>query len=162
LTKIFAVPSLPTRFTQTPNDCGVKRTHRNNNEFNFDPRPRQQRIAGILSAYDELIENSQRRIKILESMARALYREWFVHFRFPGHENHPRVASPLGEIPLGWEVKSWANHFRKFGGGKDGQKTTHHGSFATDIPEARLHRGVLPGCSAKSFGRAIGRRRHRV
>ncbi|KAF0102533.1 MAG: type I restriction enzyme S subunit [bacterium] len=65
----------------------------------------QQRIAGILSAYDELIENSQRRIKILESMARALYREWFVHFRFPGHENHPRVASPLGEIPLGWEVK---------------------------------------------------------
>jgi type I restriction enzyme S subunit len=65
----------------------------------------QQRIAGILSAYDELIENSQRRIKILESMARALYREWFVHFRFPGHENHPRVASPLGEIPQGWSVK---------------------------------------------------------
>ena len=65
----------------------------------------QRRIAGILSAYDELIENSQRRIKILEAMARALYREWFVHFRFPGHENHPRVASPLGEIPQGWEVK---------------------------------------------------------
>ncbi len=65
----------------------------------------QQRIAGILSAYDELIENSQRRIKILEEMARALYREWFVHFRFPGHEHHPRVASPLGEIPQGWEVK---------------------------------------------------------
>ena len=65
----------------------------------------QQRIAGILSAYDELIENSQRRIRILETMARALYREWFVHFRFPGHENHPRVPSPLGEIPQGWEVK---------------------------------------------------------
>ena len=67
--------------------------------------PVQQRIAGILSAYDELIENSHRRIKILEAMARALYREWFVHFRFPGHENQPRVASPLGEIPQGWEVK---------------------------------------------------------
>ena len=65
----------------------------------------QQRIAGILSAYDELIENSQRRIKILEAMARGLYREWFVHFRFPGHKNHPRVASALGEIPQGWEVK---------------------------------------------------------
>ena len=65
----------------------------------------QRRIASILSAYDDLIENSQRRIKILESMARALYREWFVHFRFPGHENHPRVASPLGEIPEGWQVK---------------------------------------------------------
>jgi type I restriction enzyme S subunit len=74
-------------------------------KVNVPPLPVQQRIAGILSAYDELIENSQRRIKILESMARALYREWFVHFRFPGHENQPRVASPLGEIPQGWEVK---------------------------------------------------------
>jgi type I restriction enzyme S subunit len=72
------------------------------------PLPRlstQRRIAGILSAYDDLIENSQRRIKILESMARALYREWFVHFRFPGHESVPRVPSPLGEIPKGWGVK---------------------------------------------------------
>jgi type I restriction enzyme, S subunit len=69
------------------------------------PLPVQQRIAGILSAYDELIENSQRRIKILEAMARALYREWFVHFRFPGHESHPRVPSPLGDIPEDWEVK---------------------------------------------------------
>jgi type I restriction enzyme S subunit len=69
------------------------------------PLPVQKRIAGILSAYDELIENSQRRIKILEAMARALYREWFVHFRFPGHDSVPRVPSPLGEIPQGWEVK---------------------------------------------------------
>ena len=69
------------------------------------PLPIQRRIAGILSAYDELIENSQRRIKILESMARSLYREWFVHFRFPGHESVPRVPSPLGEIPQGWEVR---------------------------------------------------------
>jgi type I restriction enzyme S subunit len=65
----------------------------------------QQRIAGILSAYDELIENSQRRIRILETMARTLYREWFVHFRFPGHEGSRRVSSPLGEIPEGWHVK---------------------------------------------------------
>jgi type I restriction enzyme S subunit len=67
--------------------------------------PTQHRIAGILSAYDESIENSQRRIKILEAMARALYREWFVQFRFPGHESIPRVPSPLGDIPQGWEVK---------------------------------------------------------
>jgi type I restriction enzyme S subunit len=39
-------------------------------------------------------------------MARALYREWFVHFRFPGHESIPRIPSPLGEIPKGWEVTS--------------------------------------------------------
>ena len=70
------------------------------------PLPVQRRIAGILSAYDALMENSQRRIRLLEAMARALYREWFVHFRFPGHEKHPRVASPLGDIPQGWEVKT--------------------------------------------------------
>ncbi len=69
------------------------------------PLPVQRRIAGILSAYDELMENSQQRIRILEAMASALYREWFVHFRFPGHEKHPRVASPLGDIPQGWGVK---------------------------------------------------------
>jgi len=74
-------------------------------EVPLPPLPVQQRIAGILSTYDELIENYHQRIKILESMVRALYREWFVHFRFPGHENHPRVASPIGEIPQGWEVK---------------------------------------------------------
>ena len=74
-------------------------------EFYLPPLPVQQRIAGILSSYDELIENSQRRIKILENMARGLYREWFVHFRFPGHENLTCVASALGEIPEGWAVK---------------------------------------------------------
>jgi type I restriction enzyme S subunit len=74
----------------------------------------QQRIASILSAYDELIENSQRRIRILESMARALYREWFVHFRFPGHENRPRVASSLGEIPQGWTVRKLSDIAENF------------------------------------------------
>ena len=78
-------------------------------EIPHPPLPAQQRIAGILSSYDELIENCQRRIRILEAMARALYREWFVHFRFPGHEKHPRVASTLGDIPQGWEVEKLAN-----------------------------------------------------
>jgi type I restriction enzyme S subunit len=76
----------------------------NETEIQAPPLPVQRRIAGILSAYDELIENSQRRIKILEAMARTLYREWFVHFRFPGHESIPRVPSALGEIPQGWEI----------------------------------------------------------
>jgi len=84
---------------------GVNRNHLHAMEVSVPPLPIQRRIAGILSAYDDLIENSQRRIKILEKMARRLYRDWFVHFRFPGHENHPRIASPLGEILEGWEVK---------------------------------------------------------
>jgi type I restriction enzyme S subunit len=69
------------------------------------PLPLQRRIAGILSAYDEMIENNQRRIKILEEMARVLYREWFVNFRFPAHEKVLLVDSPLGAIPKGWVVK---------------------------------------------------------
>ena len=69
------------------------------------PLPTQRRIAGILSTYDDLIENNQRRIRILEDMARSLYREWFVHFRYSGHESVPLVDSPLGPIPQGWEVK---------------------------------------------------------
>jgi len=75
-------------------------------EIPLPPLPVQRRIAGILSAYDELMENSQRRIRLLEAMARAIYREWFVHFRFPGHEKLPRVASSLGDIPKDWGVKS--------------------------------------------------------
>jgi type I restriction enzyme S subunit len=66
----------------------------------------QRRIAGVLSAYDELIESNTRRIQILEQMAQTLYREWFVNFRFPGHVKGKLVGSPLGEIPQGWEVKS--------------------------------------------------------
>jgi len=67
--------------------------------------PTQRKIAAILSAYDDLIENNTRRIKILEEMAQALYREWFVRFRFPGHEKVRMVDSPLGRIAEGWEVK---------------------------------------------------------
>ncbi len=68
------------------------------------PLPVQERIAGILFAYDELIDNSQRRIQILEELARSLYREWFVHFRFPGHEKLPRATSRIGDLPKGWEI----------------------------------------------------------
>ena len=65
----------------------------------------QRKIAGILSAYDDLIENNLRRIKILEEMAQSLYRAWFVDFRFPGHESTKFVDSELGQIPKGWEIK---------------------------------------------------------
>jgi type I restriction enzyme S subunit len=67
------------------------------------PLPTQRKIAGVLSAYDDLIENNTRRIAILEEMARAIYREWFVHFRFPGHESARFTDSPIGKIPEGWK-----------------------------------------------------------
>ena len=70
------------------------------------PLPIERKIVGVLSAYDDLIENNTRRIEILEEMARSLYREWFVNFRFPGHEQVKMVDSELGLIPEGWEVKT--------------------------------------------------------
>ncbi len=93
------------------------------------PLPVQHRIAGILSAYDDLIENNQRRIKILEEMARSLYREWFVHFRFPGRDKVKMVPSPLGPIPQGWEAVTLKEVTSKIGsgatprGGKEAYKT---------------------------------------
>lgn len=61
----------------------------------------QNQIAFILSAYDDLIENNRRRIQLLEQAARLLYKEWFVHLRFPGHE-HIKIHN---SIPEGWEKK---------------------------------------------------------
>ena len=66
------------------------------------PLATQRKIAIILSNYDSLIENNTRRIKILEEMAGTIYREWFVEFRFPGHEKVKMVESELGLIPQGW------------------------------------------------------------
>lgn len=63
--------------------------------------PTQQKIASILSTYDTLIENNTKRIRLLEQMAENLYREWFVRFRFPGHEN---VEMENG-LPKGWKVE---------------------------------------------------------
>jgi type I restriction enzyme S subunit len=73
-------------------------------KISLPPLPTQRKIAAILSAYDDLIKNNTRRIAILEEMAQSLYREWFVHFRFPGHDENRMVESALGMIPKGWEV----------------------------------------------------------
>ena len=66
------------------------------------PLDQQRLIASILSAYDDLIENNTRRIAILEEMARRIYEEWFVRFRFPGHENVRMAESELGPVPEGF------------------------------------------------------------
>ncbi len=73
-------------------------------QITIPPLLTQCRIASILSAYDDLIENNIRRIQILEAMAQAIYREWFVEFRFPGHEGGRMVDSELGPIPEGWKI----------------------------------------------------------
>lgn len=62
----------------------------------------QQKIAKILSNYDDLIENNNKRIKILEEMAQKIYKEWFVDFKFPNHETATFKQTELGEIPSDW------------------------------------------------------------
>lgn len=79
-------------------------------ELPIPPLTTQRKIAGIISAYDELIENNNRRIKLLEEMARRIYEEWFVDFRYPGHENVPLVESELGPIPQGWSTARVGDH----------------------------------------------------
>ena len=71
-------------------------------EFQYPNLLTQNRIADILSAYDDLIENNRRRIALLEEAARLLYREWFIHFRFPGHDN----VQITDGLPEGWEQQT--------------------------------------------------------
>ncbi len=77
--------------------------------INLPPLATQEKIAGVLGAYDDLIENNDKRIKVLEAMAQKLYTEWFVNFKFPGYQKVKMVDSghpDFGMIPEGWEVKS--------------------------------------------------------
>lgn len=77
------------------------------------PLPTQKRIADILSAYDDLIENNNRRITLLEQAARHLYKEWFVRFKFPGHEKVKIVDG----VPEGWERRKLGEVAVCIGGG---------------------------------------------
>jgi type I restriction enzyme S subunit len=74
-------------------------------EIAVPDRQTQDRIASVLSAYDDLIETNARRITILEEMAQMIYREWFVNYRFPGHAKVRMVESEIGPIPAGWKVE---------------------------------------------------------
>jgi type I restriction enzyme S subunit len=72
-------------------------TFKNHTELSIPILHTQRKIAAILSAYDELIENNQRRIALLEKVAEEVYREWFVRLRFPGHETMKFVKGLPGD-----------------------------------------------------------------
>ena len=86
------------------------------------PLVEQAKIASILSAYDDLIENNRRRIQLLEQAARLLYKEWFVHLRFPGHE-HVTITDG---VPGGWEKKKIADVCETVGGGTPSTKVSEY------------------------------------
>jgi type I restriction enzyme S subunit len=106
------------------------------------PIEKQRKIAAILSAYDELIENNNRRIALLEKLAEEIYREWFVRFRFPDHK-HIKL---LKGIPGGWTFDK-ASQFFVLVKGK-----SYSGDEITENPED------MPFISLKSFNRGGGYR----
>lgn len=97
-------------------------------EVPVPPRSTQDQIASVLSAYDDLIESNRRRIQLLEQAARLLYKEWFVHLRFPGHE-HSRI---IDGVPEGWEKKTAFEVMDVLSGGTP--KTTNPSFWEGDIP----------------------------
>lgn len=79
----------------------LNQNHLQRLKISVHEREEQERVAAILSAYDDLIESNNRRIALLEKAAQELYKEWFVRFRFPGYEN----TKFEGDIPKGWETR---------------------------------------------------------
>lgn len=77
----------------------------------------QRRVGSVFDSISDLIENNRRRVELLEEMARAIYRAWFVKFRYPGHEDVPLVDSALGPIPEGWELSTCGAELTFIGGG---------------------------------------------
>ena len=121
----------------------------------------QAAIVSILSAYDDLIENNRRRIALLEEVARLLYREWFVHFRFPGHE-HVKI---IDRLPEGWNVSNASAVMDVLSGGtpKTGNPAFWDGEIgfftpkdATDTPfvletEKTISEEGLRACNSKLY-----------
>ena len=96
-----------------------------NIEIYLPPLNTQRRIAEILSAYDDLIENNRKQIKLLEEAAQRLYKEWFVHLRFPGHE-HTKIVDG---VPEGWDKTSIKSVASILTGKKDANFGTANGEY---------------------------------
>ena len=115
-------------------------------KIELPPIRSQRRIASILSAYDDLIENNRRRIQLLEQAARLLYKEWFVHLRFPGYER----AKIIDGVPEGWTKETYSDLFRFLGGFAFKSKTYQsEGKFGIvtikNVHDARF----IPECSSR-------------
>ncbi|MDI1317903.1 restriction endonuclease subunit S [Flavobacterium sp.] len=93
-------------------------------EFQIPSFPTQKRIASILSAYDDLIENNLKRIKLLEETAQNIYKEWFVHFRFPNYES--MAFDGESGLPVGWEMTKMDEVMQISGGGTPSTKEPNY------------------------------------
>jgi type I restriction enzyme S subunit len=102
------------------------------------PLAAQRRIADILAAYDGLIENNTKRIKVVEEMAHSLYREWFANVRFPGYAKESLVGSSVGSLPVGWQHGTLEDVL--------------HLQRGFDITKAQQHPGPYPVISSSGPG----------
>ena len=106
----------------------------------------QKRIAGVLSAYDDLIENNRRRIALLEEAARMIYREWFVHFRFPNHKN----TKFENGLPVGWADGQIDDLFKTSSGGTPSRKKDgFYGGAVNWLKTQELKNGYIFGTDEK-------------
>ena len=94
---------------------------------------KRNKIGDILSAYDDLIENNLKRIKLLEQAAQNIYKEWFVNMRFPGHDASTSSATaPIDQetgLPEGWSISKYKNHFDVLTGKKDANHSNENGKY---------------------------------
>jgi type I restriction enzyme S subunit len=96
----------------------------------------QRKVATALGSLDDLAANNQRRIELLENMARLLYRQWFVHFRFPGYEGVKLADSDLGPIPEGWDVARASSVFEVNPRERVGESTEHKFITMSDLSDS--------------------------
>lgn len=122
-------------------------------KLNLPNLPTQQKIASILSAYDDLIENNNQRIQLLEEMAKEIYKEWFVRLRFPGYQDCKYVdkdrqevsQGTVGALPEGWRVKKLRDCLSHYIGGGWGEEEPKgkfikpaHVIRGTDMPDFKI------------------------
>ena len=127
--------------------------------FQLPDKPTQQRVGSILDAIADLIENNRRRVEVLEEMAQAIYREWFVHFRFPGYEDIAFVESAVGPMPDGWVVSTCGDELEFIGGGTPSKKVDafwHDGTVPwytpSDLTKSRWRFAAAPELNITESG----------
>ncbi|MBC7199252.1 MAG: restriction endonuclease subunit S [Pseudomonas balearica] len=143
----FVQDQLHSRSTGTT-VLGIKQSELRKVELPVPDLLTQGRIASTLSAYDDLIENNTRRIEILEEMARRLYEELFVQFRFPGHEDVEFKESELGLIPEGWVVSCLGDIAEEI------REAVHPSSVSPDTPYIGLEHLPRRSITLREWGSA--------
>jgi type I restriction enzyme, S subunit len=159
---MFRAPSIVQNILDRAMSTGVPHINLallRNFPIELPPLPTQHRIASILGAYDDLIETNRRRTAILEEMARGLFDEWFVRFRFPGHDASRSIAAFEGLLPRGWEEVPLSSLCQRITDGAHfSPPTVAHGRFMASVKDMREWDFDLSDCrqvSEEDYGELV-------